>query len=31
MGPLGFIVGPVILAIFEALLEIYETEKGELV
>ena len=29
MGPLGFIVGPVILAIFEALLEIYETEKGE--
>lgn len=31
MGPLGFIVGPVILAIFEALIEIYETEKGEIV
>lgn len=30
LGPLGFIVGPIILASFEALLEAYELEKGEL-
>lgn len=30
MGPLGFIVGPVILATFEALLEAYELEKKEI-